>query len=292
MGVKKAISKLMHHKYVNLMYSYKLDISDYFNSVDAQILLPELKETLADDGRLYTILENMLTEPYSLIDGEKESIKKGILAGSPVSGFLANLYLNELDKYFENNGILYARYSDDIIFFAQSESEINRCAELVYNFLKKKKLSVNPSKVSKTAPCEEWTFLGFSFKDSVIDISDISKQKLKKKMRRKARALIRWKNRKGASSERAVKAFIRHFNKKFYSNSITNEITWCRWYFPVINTCEGLKEIDSYMQQCIRYIATGKQNKKKFDFRYQDMKELGYTTLVNSYYRYKNNNNS
>ena len=291
MGVKKAISKLMYHKDVNLMYSYKLDISDYFNSVDAQMLLPELKESLVDDARLYTILENMLTEPYSLLDGEKVTIKKGILAGSPVSGFLANLYLNELDKYFENNGILYARYSDDIIFFAQSESEIDRYADLVYNFLKKKKLSVNPSKVSKTAPCEKWTFLGFSYKDSVIDISDISKQKLKKKMRRKARALIRWKNRKGASSGRAVKAFIRHFNKKFYSNSITNEITWCRWYFPVINTCEGLKEIDSYMQQCIRYIATGKQNKKKYDFKYQDMKELGYTTLVNSYYRYKNNNN-
>ncbi|MBQ7595184.1 MAG: hypothetical protein IJU45_00805 [Clostridia bacterium] len=290
MGVKKAISRLMYHENISEMYSYKLDISDYFNSVDAQKLLPVLKNTLQNEKKLFAVIEDMLTNPLALIDGKEAAVKKGILAGSPVSGFLANLYLNELDKYFESAGVLYARYSDDIIVFAQSQDLLNSYINIIVSFLSQKGLEVNNKKVSVTSPHEKWTFLGFSYHNSVIDISDISKQKLKNKMRRKARALLRWKKRKNASDEQAVRAFIRHFNKKFYSNDMTNEITWCRWYFPVITTSEGLKEIDSYMQQCIRYIATSKQNKKKYDFRYSDMKKLGYKTLVNSYYKFRENN--
>lgn len=288
MGVKKAITRLMYHKGINEMYSYKLDISDYFNSIDAGRFLPLLRNALADDGRLYEVIKNMLDCPYALLDGEKVTAKKGILAGSPISGFMANLYLTDLDKYFEQRGVLYARYSDDIIFFAQSESELDGYIKTVENVLTQKGLSVNPKKICKTDPREEWTFLGFSFRDSVIDISDISKQKLKKKMRRKARALLRWKEKKGASGESAARAFIRHFNKKFYSNDMVNEITWSRWYFPIITTSGGLKEIDAYMQQCIRYIVTGKQNKSQYNFRYSDMKALGYTTLVHRYYEFKN----
>ncbi len=290
MGVKKAISRLMYHENINEMYSFKLDISDYFNSVDADKLLPVLKNTLRNDSRLFSVIEDMLTNPYALVDGMESKVKKGILAGSPVSGFLANLYLTELDRYFEKSGVLYARYSDDIIVFAQNQNLLDSYVRTIFSFLSQKGLEVNENKVCATSPCEEWTFLGFSYKNSVIDISGISKQKLKQKMRRKARALVRWKKRKNASDERAVRAFIRHFNKKFYSNDLTNEITWCRWYFPVITTSDGLKEIDSYMQQCIRYVATSKQNKKKYCFTYSDMKNLGYRTLVNSYYKFRENN--
>lgn len=288
MGVKKAVTRLMHHPGICDMYSYKLDISDYFNSVSPELILPMLKKVLADDEKLYRLLEAMLTEPCATYEGENVVSKKGILAGSPVSGFLANLYLSELDKAFEKSGILYARYSDDIIFFAEDENKLNEYILQVSAFLSDKKLKVNPKKICRTQPHEEWTFLGFSFRDSTVDVSEVSKKKLKMKMRRKARALLRWKKRIGASDERAVRAFIRHFNKKFYSNDMPNEITWCRWYFPIISTAEGLKEIDSYMQQCIRYIATGKKNKSQYDFRYSDMKSLGYKTLVNSYYDFKN----
>ena len=287
MGVKKAVTRLMRHPDINNMHSYKLDISDYFNSVSPDLILPMLKEVLAGDKKLYRLLEAMLTEPCAAYEDGIVAAKKGILAGSPISGFLANLYLSELDAEFEKSGALYARYSDDIIFFADNETELNEYIRKVSAFLSEKKLEVNPKKICRTLPREEWTFLGFSFRDSTVDISRVSKQKLKMKLRRKARALYRWKIRKGASDERAVRAFIRHFNKKFYSNDMPNEITWCRWYFPIITTDAGLKEIDAYMQQCMRFIATGKQNKSQYNFRYSEMKSLGYMTLVNSYYDFK-----
>ena len=286
MGVKKAVCGLVFKKNISKMYSYKLDISDYFNSVKPEILLPMLKKSLLDDDKLYNVIEDMLNNPYAFFDGEKVEMQKGILAGSSISGFLANLYLCELDTYFEINNVPYARYSDDIIFFSEKENELNKLIDYVNAYLYKMGLSVNESKVCRSEPDSEWTFLGFSYNNGIIDISDISKQKLKKKMRRKMRALLRWRKKKSAPPERAVAAFIRYFNKKLYDNPVNNEITWCRWYFPIINTDKSLKEIDAYMQQCIRFLATESHTKAQYNFTYEKMKSLGYKTLVNSFYKY------
>ncbi len=90
MGVKKAVTRLLFTKGIQAMYSFKLDISDYFNSVPAEQMLPVLKASLTDDDAFYRIVEAMLQNPYALIDGERQTVKKGILAGSPLSGFLSS----------------------------------------------------------------------------------------------------------------------------------------------------------------------------------------------------------
>ena len=46
------------------MWAYKLDIHDYFNSIDTGILLPMLKEMLADDPLLYHFFEKLLTPEH------------------------------------------------------------------------------------------------------------------------------------------------------------------------------------------------------------------------------------
>ena len=70
-----------------------------------------------------------------------------------------------------------------------------------------------------------------------------------------------------------------------------NELTWELWYFPIINTTKGIHEIDLYVQQTLRYIATGKYNKKNYNITYTKLKELGYRPLVSEYYKFKNKDN-
>ena len=112
--------------------------------------------------------------------------------------FFSNLYLTELDKEFEKrDDVIYCRYSDDIIVFAKEKERLEDAKKIIFAHIDDKGLAVNREKEVTTLPGEEWSFLGFSYKDGVIDISHISKEKLKGKMRRKARALIRWKKRKG-----------------------------------------------------------------------------------------------
>ena len=109
--------------------------------------------------------------------------------------------------------------------------------------------------------------------------------KLKQKLRRKARALARWRDRKGVSGEKAAKAFIKALNRKLYEHTDENDLTWARWFFPVISTSGSLRELDRYAEDCVRFIATGKRTKGRFDFRYEQMKRLGFRSLVHEYYR-------
>ena len=99
--------------------------------------------------------------------------------------------------------------------------------------------------------------------------------------------LSRWADKKNLPGEYAAKAFIHRFNAKLYDNPVFSELTWTRWFFPIINTTDTLKEIDRYMQDCIRFLATGTRTKARFQFRYEDMKALGYKSLVHEYYNIK-----
>lgn len=67
-------------------------------------------------------------------------------AGVPTSGFLANLYLMEMDFWFGKRGIPYIRYSDDIPVFAKSEEERTEYESVIREFFDRKKLTVNPAK--------------------------------------------------------------------------------------------------------------------------------------------------
>lgn len=286
-GVRSAVEYLTDSADIAGMWSYKVDIQDYFNSIPLEIFLPVLEQTLSDEPEVFAFLSALLLDPRVETDGSvMQDYAKGIMAGTPVSTFLANLYLSDLDWEFARQGRLYARYSDDIITFAPTEEILEENIRLIHQALSDRGLSINPRKEHRTAPGEPWDFLGFRFAGSSIDIAPASVEKLKAKMRRKTRALARWKDRKGASGESAAKAFIRVFNHKLFENPIDHELTWTRWYFPMISTTASLKTIDAYAQRCIRYLATGKNTKSAYNFRYEDMKALGYISLTAAYYRH------
>lgn len=286
-GVREALAFLTGSKGISGQYAYKADVSNYFNSVDIPLLLPMLKETLAQDPELYLFLERMLTDSRVLWNGSVIREEKGIMAGCPAAAFLANVYLSGIDRYFYQRGIPYARYSDDIIFFAPTAQEREELVETLHWELEKLHLSINPAKEQRAAPHEAWEFLGICYRDGKIDISPASAAKLKGKMHRKAAALLRWKRRKNLDNRKAAKAFVRVFNRRLYDNPVDTELTWTRWFFPLINTADTLYELDHYMQECIRYLATEKRTKRRYDFRYEDLKALGYRSLVNEYYRVK-----
>ena len=284
-SAKDAIRRLQSVPGIREMYSYKADISNYFNSVDIPMLLPMMDEVLSGDPELCGFLSALLREPNVLESGKELTEQKGIMAGTPIASFLANLFLKDLDAHFAALSLPYCRYSDDIIVFAPTREELEEQILYIKRFLAEKKLSINPDKEYRTVPGEKWTFLGFSFENGAVDIAPASVMQLKRKMRRKARALSRWRDKKGVSGERAAKAFIKALNRKLYEYTDENDLTWARWFFPVISTVGSLRELDRYAEDCVRFIASGTRTKKRYDFRYSDIKALGYRSLVHEYYR-------
>ena len=280
-----AISHLVRTINNRPMWAYKLDIHNYFNSISIPLLLPILSEVLADDPPLYAFFERMLTDGRARVGDEIISEERGVMAGTPTSPFLANIYLREVDHHFAETGVLYARYSDDIILFAPNRETLDRHIGDLNAFLEKYRLEVNPDKVRIYQPDEAFDFLGFKCKGRNIDIADATKRKMKEKIRRKARSLQRWRSKNGIAAEKAMKVLIRYFNRKFFESDDPSELTWSRWFFPIINQTEGLREIDHYLQYNLRYVATGRHNNANYRTRYDQLKQLGYRSLVYEFYR-------
>ncbi|MCC8129030.1 MAG: hypothetical protein LIO51_03720 [Clostridiales bacterium] len=285
-SARTAVQQLARLPGSERLYGFKTDIHDYFNSIRLELLLPMLAVALPEEQALVGFLTALLTNPLVIWNGETISEpEKGVMAGTPTASFLANLYLLEMDRYFQRAGIRYARYSDDLILFADDPQQLEDCRQTVEGFLARYGLTVNPAKTTISLPGEGWCYLGFSFRGREVDIAPASVDKLKGKMRRKARALRRWMLRKGATEGQAIRAYIRHINQKLFENPVKNELTWCRWYFPLITTDRSLHVLDRYLQECIRYIATGRHTKGNYNLRYETMKQWGYLSLVNQYYR-------
>ena len=270
------------------MWAYKLDIHNYFNSIPIDILLPMLKEMMADDEPLYHFFERMLTNDRVIYNGETIQEKHGVMAGTPTSPFLANVYLKAVDKHFHDAHVTYARYSDDIIIFAPDLDTLEEHKSRMADFLKQYQLEMNPDKEKVYSPDETYEFLGFKCHGRDIDISEATVKKMKGKIRRAAKSLMRWSSKKYIEPEKAMKGLINHFNRVFFEDGDTETLTWSRWFFPVINQTNGLKEIDHYLQQNIRFLSTGKHNKTNYKTDYAQLKRLGYKSLVNEYYKYKN----
>ena len=284
-GVKNAIRNISNIKIINTMHGYKVDISNYFNSIDTNILLNNLKNDITDN-LLFSLIENILKNKYVEYNGEKIEEQKGVMAGTPISAFLATYYIKEVDEYFWNQKLVYCRYADDIIIFCNNKEELISYQNKLNKFFEKYNLHINQDKEYFFEPDDKWEFLGFSFHDNKIDLSDNTVRKIKAKIRRSARGIRRWMLKNDADYKVALKAMNRKYNKKFFGKTDKEELSWKYWFFPTINTSDNLKIIDNYMQEQERYIVTGMHNKRNYKIvPYSLLKKCNYKSLVNEYYK-------
>ena len=223
-SVKQALDKLSKKRNLKNMYGYKVDIKNYFNSVDISIIINNLKKDIEDKELLNLIIEILTNKKVSFNNTIIEE-EKGIMAGIPLSAFLANYFIKDIDEYFKKEKVLYLRYSDDIIIFTNTKENQIKYSTKLKELLKSYNLTINPEKENYYEPHDTWEFLGFSYKDNKIDLSANSLHKIKGKIRRSARSIRRWMLRKNVEPSKALRVMIRKFNTKFYSSK-NSELSW------------------------------------------------------------------
>ena len=192
-----------------------VDIKNYFNSINKDILLSNLVNDIEPD--LYNLISELLNNKCTY-NNEIINEDMGVIAGSPISAFLANYYLKNLDNYFWNEKVFYIRYADDIIIFTNTYEELIKYKNELNNYFVKYKLSINKDKEYYYNPGDTFEFLGFSFNNKKIDLSKNTIYKIKGKIRRTARGLHRWMIKNDADTVGTIKAMNRKYNKKFYGN--------------------------------------------------------------------------
>ena len=282
-SVKSAFILLNQYKIKESDTVYKTDFSDYFNSIDIDLLDEKLKVFLTANNELYEFIMRLLREPRVLYRKQEELVlQKGVMAGSPIAGILANIFMHDVDMLMYRHGHRYIRYADDVLIVGTD----------AFNYFKeqiaKLNVTLNPKKTQILNIKTGITFLGFHHVGKITDISPEAKDKMKSRFKRRARWYRQWMLRRNVKKEIALRDYIKKLNLKLYSDQ-EDSINWAKWYLPNINTVDSIKYLDEYLVSCIRYLDSGTWTRGKAFYRlsYKDIKELGFRSLVNEYYKLK-----
>ena len=96
----------------------KIDISDFFGSIEHTLLKNKLKQHILDD-RIITLIFNAINTPTTnenFKDNRINKLHRGIPQGIAISNVLAEIYFREIDiKYSKLQGLKYFRYVDDSV---------------------------------------------------------------------------------------------------------------------------------------------------------------------------------
>lgn len=185
-GLTFAYGRIKHHLrshyevHGNKGYILKMDISNYYASVDQERLIHYWKKHIFDDD-LYQLIVHII-----------QSYPTGIPMGNQCSQVFANIYLDPLDHYIKEDWRIkhYVRYMDDGYMIHESKQYLKNVRNNTETFLKKYHLTLNKNK-TKIYPIKQGcVFLGWHFRmDEKGHIHQRLKQKTKRKTKKKLKQL-------------------------------------------------------------------------------------------------------
>lgn len=140
---------------------FRGDIADFFDTIPHALLLETLRDHTGDEA-LVALVEHLLLAG-TLVGGDIVDPALGTGQGSPLSPFLANLYLLPFDAAVEAAGVRMVRYGDDLCATTWTRAEAEGAQETVARALGRVRLKLNPLKVAVRHLGEGFVFLGFGF---------------------------------------------------------------------------------------------------------------------------------
>jgi len=282
---KDFLKKIRSFHNLDRFWIIKTDVSNYVGSIVPEKIIPRLEEMWPNDPALLGLLKFLLLRRECIEpDGSVVACEPGGLGGLPVANYFMNVYLMEMDWYFNMRSPLYCRYSDDIVILARDREEAEAYLKKFYGILDEKQLYTNPNKTELIEPGGSVEILGFQVSNGLVDLSDHAVEKIKRKIRIRANRLLRYKKRAHLEDKVVGEKMVRFCNRVFFGTFLPHELCWARWYFPIITTTEGLNQVDRYVQDAIRLVMNGSMHKRRYNVRYEDLQALGYRSLVHAYY--------
>jgi RNA-directed DNA polymerase len=276
-GPRTAYRDIRRIRGLQRMHCLHLDVRDFFNSIPVEPLIASLPATLTDDQPLYRLLAATFRD-QRVLSGEEVIVDthKGVMAGTPLAPLLSNLYLRPLDDVFEQAGVPFLRYADDMVVFGSEEEVLQHGAEIEER-LAALGLAFNPRKTRLSAPGEPWEFLGLRYDRGAIDLAGNSVGKLRRRIRRIAR--------RARKRQDPAQAAVRRLNRRLYGiGGRSTDFTWASWFFPLLTVDVTLHGLDRLIQEQLRFAVTGVHSRRNFKaVPYEGLRGVGYLPLVSAY---------
>lgn len=155
----------------------KFDITRFYSSIDHEILIRKIRRTLRKKEAV-SLIQKAIKTPTA---GTEKRVRKqrtiGVPEGISIAGLLANIYLHDIDTFWEGyKTVKYQRYVDDILILCKME-EAEKVEALLTKQIKELKLEFNEKK-QKGSMAEEFNYLGYCFKEGKVTVRESSVHKL------------------------------------------------------------------------------------------------------------------
>jgi len=236
-----------------------VDLSRYFDTIRHSVLLDKIAKRVQDPRVLHLVKQII-----------KAGGKVGVPQGGPFSPLAANIYLNEVDWFFdairrktaegEYEAVNYHRFADDIVITVSGHHTKRGWAERALQRLKEQiaplgvELNLEKTKVVNTLNGEAFGFLGFDLR--------------RVRMRKADRYFILMTPKKKA--RKAVKAKIRDIithGGAIPAKDLVKQINaalagWAN-YFRVGNASRAFSEVRDYVEMKVRTLLTRRKRRRK-----------------------------
>ena len=176
----QAVEKIADWRDLGYQWVLDADIKQYFDEIDRDRLLRELRKYIVHPGIL-CLIKAWITNPVLTKNG-LTTTTKGIPQGAVISPLLANIYLDEFDRAFTDLDVRLVRYADDFLILAKSKNRIKQAYIEVSQLLEEIALQLHPQKTRITNFDRGFCFLGHGFIERGIIPIDKPKPKSKKKL--------------------------------------------------------------------------------------------------------------
>lgn len=146
-SITSAVMELKEHVESGKEFLVSIDIQDYFQSVDHQLLKAQVDVVFEDRELAELVWAFVGCDVFE--EGKTSRNTKGLITGANVSPLLANLFLTELDHHLSEENISFIRFSDDYFLVADNMQNAVLWKDYVVNSLREKyHLQVNRAKTT------------------------------------------------------------------------------------------------------------------------------------------------
>ncbi len=160
----------------------KIDIQDFYPSVKHSTLLAQLRDGIRSPKVIALIEKAIRTPTVSEASNRQGRMPNeiGIPQGLPISNILSSVYLLGIDAKYRNiSGVKYYRYVDDILILC-NESTKDAISDVITSDLEGDPLhlTINKEKMCSQPLMNEFTYLGYCFKNGTISVRPSSLRKM------------------------------------------------------------------------------------------------------------------
>ncbi len=157
--------KLAHGYSNTSKWVVDVDLKSYFDTIPHD-KLKELVRKRVGDKRVLALIHQWLKAGI-MEEGNVRNPTDGTPQGGVLSPLLSNIYLNEIDKLWnDNSSVRIVRYADDMVLFCKSHRQAKFVLDKLRGQLSELGLTLNEEKTKIAHVRESFDFLGYTIKEA------------------------------------------------------------------------------------------------------------------------------